>query len=87
MLKINVTNLRRFFEIVNACESSVQLIVAEREPEDLRVCAHRLEVARCMPLTALHLHGDIRIHWENMPGSEVQYSQLRPTPSSMVRTS
>jgi len=36
MLKINVTNLRRFFEIVNACESSVQLIVAEREPEELR---------------------------------------------------
>lgn len=36
MMKINVTNLERFFEIVNACESSVQLIVAEREPEELR---------------------------------------------------
>ena len=36
MMKINVTNLRRFFEVVDACESSVQLIVAEREPEELR---------------------------------------------------
>lgn len=36
MMKINVTNLRRFFEVVNACENSVQLIVAEREPEELR---------------------------------------------------
>lgn len=36
MMKINVTNLERFFEIVNACESPVQLIVAEREPEELR---------------------------------------------------
>ena len=36
MMKINVTNLGRFFEIVNACESSVQLLVAEREPEELR---------------------------------------------------
>ena len=36
MMKINVTNLGRFFEVVNACESPVQLIVAEREPEELR---------------------------------------------------
>ncbi len=36
MMKINVTNLGRFFEIVNACEKPVQLIVAEREPEELR---------------------------------------------------
>ena len=36
MMKINVTNLERFFEIVNACERSVQLMVAEREPEELR---------------------------------------------------
>ena len=36
MMKINVTNLRRFFEVVNACEGSVQLIVAERAPEELR---------------------------------------------------
>ena len=36
MMKINVTNLRRFFEIVNSCESSVKLIVAEREPEELK---------------------------------------------------
>ena len=36
MMKINVANLERFFEIVNACESSVQLMVAEREPEELR---------------------------------------------------
>ena len=36
MMKINVTNLGRFFEVVNACESSVKLIVAEREPEELR---------------------------------------------------
>jgi len=36
MMKINVTNLERFFEIVNACESTVQLMVAEREPEELR---------------------------------------------------
>ena len=36
MMKINVTNLGRFFEVVNGCESSVKLIVAEREPEELR---------------------------------------------------
>ena len=36
MMKINVTNLRRFFEIVNSCEGSVKLIVAEREPEELK---------------------------------------------------
>lgn len=36
MIKINVTNLKRFFEIVNNCESSVKLMVAEREPEELR---------------------------------------------------
>ena len=36
MMKINVTNLGRFFEVVNACENSVQLMVAEREPEELR---------------------------------------------------
>lgn len=36
MMKINVTNLGRFFEVVNACESPVRLIVAEREPEELR---------------------------------------------------
>ena len=37
MMKINVTNLGRFFEIVNACESPVQLIVAEREPEEIAI--------------------------------------------------
>ena len=36
MMKINVTNLGHFFEVVNACESPVRLIVAEREPEELR---------------------------------------------------
>ncbi|NLI52806.1 MAG: hypothetical protein GX417_00620 [Clostridiales bacterium] len=36
MMKINVTNLKRFFEIVNTCEGSVKLIVSEREPEELR---------------------------------------------------
>lgn len=36
MMKINVTNLRRFFEVVNSCEASVKLIVAEREPEELK---------------------------------------------------
>ena len=36
MMKINVTNLKRFFEIVNSCEASVKLIVAEREPEELK---------------------------------------------------
>ena len=36
MMKINVTNLGRFFEIVNKCEGSVKLIVAEREPEELK---------------------------------------------------
>ena len=29
MMKINVTNLGRFFEIVNNCEGSVKLIVAD----------------------------------------------------------
>lgn len=36
MLKVNVTNLRRFFEIVNSSEGSIKLIVAEREPEELK---------------------------------------------------
>ena len=36
MMKINVSNLGRFFEIVNNCEGSVKLIVAEREPEELK---------------------------------------------------
>jgi hypothetical protein len=36
MMKINVTNLGRFFEVVNNCEGSVKLIVAEREPEELK---------------------------------------------------
>ncbi|HWQ99000.1 MAG TPA: hypothetical protein VN538_13035 [Clostridia bacterium] len=36
MLKVNVTNLRRFFEIVNNSEGSIKLIVAEREPEELK---------------------------------------------------
>ena len=36
MMKINVTNLRRFFEIVNASEGSVKLMIAEREPEELK---------------------------------------------------
>ncbi len=36
MMKINVTNLKRFFEIVNNSEGSVKLIVAEREPEELK---------------------------------------------------
>ena len=36
MMKINVTNLGRFFELVNECEGSVKLIVAEREPEELK---------------------------------------------------
>lgn len=36
MMKVNVTNLKRFFEIVNTSEGSVKLIVAEREPEELK---------------------------------------------------
>ena len=36
MMKMNVTNLGRFFEIVNKSEGSVKLIVAEREPEELK---------------------------------------------------
>ena len=36
MMKANVTNLKRFFEIVNESEGSVKLIVAEREPEELK---------------------------------------------------
>ena len=36
MMKVNVTNLRRFFEIVNNSEGSIKLIVAEREPEELK---------------------------------------------------
>jgi len=36
MMKINVTDLKRFFEVVNASEGSVKLIVAEREPEELK---------------------------------------------------
>lgn len=36
MMKVNVTNLRRFFEIVNTSEGSIKLIVAEREPEELK---------------------------------------------------
>ena len=36
MMKMNVTNLKRFFEIVNNSEASVKLIVAEREPEELK---------------------------------------------------
>ena len=36
MIKINVSNLGRFFEIVNKSEGSVKLIVAEREPEELK---------------------------------------------------
>lgn len=36
MMKINVTDLQRFFDIVNASEGSVKLIVAEREPEELK---------------------------------------------------
>jgi hypothetical protein len=36
MMKANVTNLKRFFEVVNESEGSVKLIVAEREPEELK---------------------------------------------------
>ena len=36
MMKVNVTNLKRFFEIVNTSEGSVKLIIAEREPEELK---------------------------------------------------
>ena len=36
MMKMNVTNLGRFFEIVNKSEGSVKLIVAERAPEELK---------------------------------------------------
>ncbi len=36
MIKLNVTNLKRFFEIVNNAEGSVKLLVAEREPEELK---------------------------------------------------
>ena len=36
MMKINVSNLGRFFEIVNKSEGSVKLIVAERAPEELK---------------------------------------------------
>ncbi|MBA4348224.1 MAG: hypothetical protein C0413_05190 [Clostridiales bacterium] len=36
MMKVNVTNLSRFFEIVNNSEGSIKLIVAERKPEELK---------------------------------------------------
>ena len=36
MMKINVTNLGHFFEVVNSCEGSIKLVVAEREPEELK---------------------------------------------------
>ena len=36
MMKANVTDLKRFFEIVNSAEGSIKLIVAEREPEELK---------------------------------------------------
>ncbi len=36
MMHLYVTNLKKFFEIVNACESPVRMIVAEHEPEELR---------------------------------------------------
>jgi hypothetical protein len=36
MMYLNVTNLERFFETVNACENPVKLIVAEHDSADLR---------------------------------------------------
>ena len=36
MMKINVCNLDRFFQVVNSCEHPVKLIVSETSAEDLR---------------------------------------------------
>jgi len=36
MLRMNVCNLDRFFEVVNHCENPVKLVVPGQEPEELR---------------------------------------------------
>ena len=36
MLKMNVCNLQRFFEVVDSCEHPVMLVVSEDMAEDLR---------------------------------------------------
>ena len=36
MLKMNVCNLQRFFEVVDSCEHPVMLVVSEDMSEDLR---------------------------------------------------
>ena len=36
MLKMNVCNLQRFFEVVDRCEHPVMLVVSEDRSEDLR---------------------------------------------------
>ena len=36
MLKMNVCNLNRFFEVVNACENPVKLVVPDGNSEELR---------------------------------------------------
>lgn len=36
MLKMNVCNMQRFFEVVNRCEHPVKLVVSEGEAEDIR---------------------------------------------------
>ena len=36
MLKMNVCNMQRFFEVVNRCEHPVKLVVSEGKAEDLR---------------------------------------------------
>ncbi|HWQ06918.1 MAG: hypothetical protein ABFD03_10830 [Clostridiaceae bacterium] len=36
MMKVNVCNLERFFQVVNSCEHPVKLVVSEANAEDLR---------------------------------------------------
>jgi hypothetical protein len=36
MMKLNVCNLRQFFEVVNGCEAPVQLIAPDKETKELR---------------------------------------------------
>ncbi|HRX58222.1 MAG TPA: hypothetical protein P5075_05555 [Eubacteriales bacterium] len=36
MMKMNICNLEEFFEVVNSCEAPVELVVAGKEPEELR---------------------------------------------------
>lgn len=36
MMKMNICNLEEFFEVVNGCEAPVELVVAGKEPEELR---------------------------------------------------